>query len=123
MPSVSQSRHNSFKAARATGLEQVLKDRNTAIIGNTLHFESKSSRLVRQKCLNSRSPDNPALGVHDLDATIVNPSSIVEAIKSTDGFYHVWAAVKQTIDERCVRSFDRIQHLTKERQCHSWYSR
>jgi len=43
------------------------------------------------------------LGVHDLDGTIVNPSSVVEALTSTHVFYHVWAAVKQTIDERVSR--------------------
>jgi len=45
---------------------------------------------------------------------MVNPDIIVEAIKSMDVFYHVWAAVKQTIDERCVQSFDKIQHLTRK---------
>lgn len=60
-------------------MEQDLKDRNTAIIGDTLHFESKP---------------------YDFDGTIIDPSSIAQVIKSTNVFYHVWAAVKQTIDER-----------------------
>jgi hypothetical protein len=42
MPSVYESSHDRL---RATGLEQALKDRNTAIIGDTLHFESESSKL------------------------------------------------------------------------------
>ena len=39
--------HESLKTAKATGLESALKDRNTAIIGNTLHFESKSFNIAR----------------------------------------------------------------------------
>jgi hypothetical protein len=44
---------------------------------------------------------------------MINPGDIVRAIESTDIFYHVWAAVKQTIDERCAKSRHTIQDLTR----------
>jgi hypothetical protein len=100
MPALSKNRFGKSNIASATGLEQALKDINTAIIGDTLHFESgflKSLLLMM-----TDQPATPALGVHDLDGTRINPSNILESLTSTDVFYHVWAAAKQTIDERCV---------------------
>jgi hypothetical protein len=108
MPSV-RSRNDGVKTAGATGLEHVLKGKNTAIIGNTLHFESES---VIRRCYDYRLTGDPALGVHDLDGTMISPGNIVEAVGSTDVFYHVWAAVKQTIDERCAKLPDTNQNLT-----------
>lgn len=102
-----------------TGLEQTLRDRNIAIIGNTLHFESTSPRSHHYPMMT----DQPALalGLHDLDGTTVFPTNIIEAIGAEAIFYHVWAAVKQSIDERYVQSVEQVRCLTTARQCQPPY--
>ncbi|RDB17378.1 Transaldolase [Hypsizygus marmoreus] len=83
MPSPIEKHPGTSKDTDATGLEKALRDGNTAIICDSLDFE--------------------ALGVHDLDGTTLNPASILGAVGEEAVFYHVWAAVKQTIDERSIR--------------------
>lgn len=100
MPGLSKNSLGKSNAAKATGLEQALKANNTAIIGNTLHFESGSFKVFF--ALITDQPATPALGVHDLDGTTINPTILLESMTSTDVFYHVWAASKQTIEQRCV---------------------
>ncbi|GLB39615.1 putative transaldolase is important for the balance of metabolites in the pentose-phosphate pathway [Lyophyllum shimeji] len=54
-----------------------------ALIADTLNFET--------------------LGMHDLHGTTINPRSIIGAIDADSVFYHLWTAVKQTLDERVRR--------------------
>ncbi|KAF8064921.1 hypothetical protein FPV67DRAFT_160975 [Lyophyllum atratum] len=62
---------------------KLVKDRDIALIGDTLDFET--------------------LGLHDFHGTAINPRSIIGAIDAESVFYHVWTAVKQTLDERVRR--------------------
>lgn len=64
-------------------LTELVNDREIALIADTLDFET--------------------LGLHDLHGTAINPSSILGAIGADSVFYHVWTAVKQTLEERVRR--------------------
>ncbi|KAG6918287.1 hypothetical protein DXG01_015379 [Tephrocybe rancida] len=78
-PTESYSHNNNNSNANAT----LLHDKNIALIGDTLDFET--------------------LGVHDLHGTTINPTSIVDMLDARGVFYHIWVAVKQTLAERNSR--------------------
>ncbi|KAF5373441.1 hypothetical protein D9615_009498 [Tricholomella constricta] len=83
MPSRTDKNTAAAHDSGTTKLTDIVKDNKIALIGDTLDFET--------------------LGIYDLQGTTIKPSSITGAIDTEAVFYHVWAAVKQTLDERVSR--------------------
>jgi len=70
---------------RCAELRQALRDANTAVIGETIDFESLLSRtpLFRRRKLIFWS----------------FPTNVVYSLKGNGVYYHAWVAVKRTLEE------------------------
>ncbi|KAG6872644.1 hypothetical protein C0995_008075 [Termitomyces sp. Mi166 len=83
---LSPTRDNDIKGSlnlSKTRLATLIHNSTVALIGDTLDFQT--------------------LGFHDLHGSTLNPRTIIDSIYADGVYYHVWAAVKQTLDERNSR--------------------
>ncbi|KAG6832869.1 hypothetical protein H0H87_012802 [Tephrocybe sp. NHM501043] len=65
--------------------------------------ESYSHNGANNNGMDGNTLDFETLGIHDLHGTMISPGSIVDTLGEEAVFYHIWAAVKQTLDERASR--------------------
>ncbi|KAG6889906.1 hypothetical protein C0992_003699 [Termitomyces sp. T32_za158] len=70
-----------------TSLAALIHESTVALIGDTLDFQ--------------------ALGLYNLHGSTLNPRRIIDSINADGVYYHVWAAVKHTLDERNSRGIPR----------------
>jgi hypothetical protein len=78
------------------GLDQKLNNNNTAILADTLHFESELPvQFATQTILSSL---NIALSLHDFAGAILNHRGVYEALAAKQLDYYIWVAVKKVSD-------------------------
>src|ERR1700722_8074386 len=66
-------------------LRDALAKRDTAVIGNSLKFESKSRRELRFLCaVNFDTGRFKALSIHDLGGTSLSPTTILQCLECPD---------------------------------------